>query len=363
VIHPALDSPFPYQGPLLPHQVRGRDDLIADLAERVTGRRVTALLGPRRYGKTSVLRRLGADLRSAGINVVWLDLYALRSFPDLAIRLDDALAETIGPPRKTLDRLAVVAELNLGLVKAGLQRRDRPPAEPTVHSLLDVLVGTALRHPTLIVIDEFSGIDAVTGAAGLLRTKLQHHYQEIGLVFAGSEPSTMRSLFEDREQPFYSQADLVAIGPLLPVAVHEIIADGWDGDPPPGLANRILDFTGGHPQRVMQLADAAWTLEPPAGERLPDLWPLVLDLVRGRSDAGHEIRYSALAPAEQTVLRIVAADESLFGRAADLLDLAASSAQNARRNLVDSGLLAHRDERLFVVDPLLADWLRRRFPI
>ena len=30
------------------------------------------------------------------------------------------------------------------------------------------------------------------GAAGLLRTELQHHYQVMGLVFAGSQPSTMR---------------------------------------------------------------------------------------------------------------------------------------------------------------------------
>ena len=42
---------------------------------------------------------------------------------------------------------------------------------------------------------------------------LQHHYQNIGLVFAGSEPSMMTSLFSDQTQPFYSQAELVQIEP------------------------------------------------------------------------------------------------------------------------------------------------------
>ena len=48
-----------------------------------------------------------------------------------------------------------------------------------------------------------------TAAAGLLRTKLQHHYQEIGLVFAGSQLSLMRAMFTDVARPFYGQAELV----------------------------------------------------------------------------------------------------------------------------------------------------------
>ena len=59
-------SPFPHQGPLDPDAVVGRDDLVADLIERVTERRVTALLGPRRFGKTSVMRRVVDDLERAG---------------------------------------------------------------------------------------------------------------------------------------------------------------------------------------------------------------------------------------------------------------------------------------------------------
>ena len=52
----------PFQLPLPPEDVRGRDELLAILTEQVTNRRITALLGPRRFDKTSVLRRLAADL-------------------------------------------------------------------------------------------------------------------------------------------------------------------------------------------------------------------------------------------------------------------------------------------------------------
>src|SRR3546814_1766478 len=68
-------SPFPFQGPLAPSEVTGRDDLRRDLAERMVERRVTALLGPRRYGKTSLLRRVTADLAEVGPETIWIDLY------------------------------------------------------------------------------------------------------------------------------------------------------------------------------------------------------------------------------------------------------------------------------------------------
>jgi hypothetical protein len=121
------ESPFPYQGPLQPDQVRGRDDLIADLIERVTGQRVTALLGPRRYGKTSVLRRVAAELGE--VSTVWVDLYEVTSTADVAVRFDDALASARGPVAELASRFALSLSLNVGLVKVALS--GRPGIGPT----------------------------------------------------------------------------------------------------------------------------------------------------------------------------------------------------------------------------------------
>jgi hypothetical protein len=43
-------SPFPYFGPLAAGEVEGRGPLRADLKARIETHRLTALLGPRRYG-------------------------------------------------------------------------------------------------------------------------------------------------------------------------------------------------------------------------------------------------------------------------------------------------------------------------
>lgn len=358
-------SPFPYHGPLEPDQVHGRSELVGDLIERITSHRVTALLGPRRFGKTSVLRRVEAELTE--VATVWVDLYEVTSIADVAVRFDDAMAATTGRFAAEARTIAAGVSVNLGLVKVDLTGppRNRPDPNLSFHALLDVLVRTAARQPTLLVIDEFSSIGRVSGAAGALRTAVQHHYNELGIVFAGSYPSMMRTLFTTRAEPFYGQADLVEIGPLSPATVEQIVTTGFaDTDRDPGqLVGLITSFTNGHPQRTMQLADACWRHTSPGETAGPAAWADALDEVRRATGDGMERLYSGFERGERTVLRAVARSGSIYGAEADLLDLSSGAATHARQTLLDSGDLAVSESGLVVVDPLLADWLRRRFAI
>lgn len=360
-------SPFPYHGPLSPHQVTGRDDLVADLAQRVTDRRLTALLGPRRYGKTSLLRRVMADLADVGYETVWVDLYGMASMADVAAALDRGLDALAGPLRKALDSLAHGLSLTVGMVGIDMSRPKRDQSDPVLvlRGLLDALVRAAGRHRLCVVFDEFSGIAGVPGAAGVLRSGLQHHFGDLGIVFAGSETSTMAMLFADRAQPFFAQADLLEIGPLSDAAVGEIVESGFTstGRSPGGLANRIVAKAQGHPQRAMQLADALWR-RVPSGETADEFdWASALSEVCDSVEAGFERIYAILPPGHQRTLRAIAASGSVYGRAAQTLGLAPGTARAAAESLVANGHLRTRDDRLQVVDPLFDDWLRARFPL
>ncbi|HXW78876.1 MAG TPA: hypothetical protein VEJ84_05225 [Acidimicrobiales bacterium] len=355
-------SPFPYQGPLSPELVSGRDALLVDLTERVTERRVTTLLGPRRYGKTSVLRRLAADLTE--VTTVWVDLYEVVSVADVAVRFDEGLSETRGPFGALAREVAVRLSLNLGALKVQLigPARNRPDPVVTLHSLLEVLVRAAEKTSVLLVVDEFWFIAGVPGAAGALRTAAQHHYQDIGMIFAGSQPSMMRALFSGRAEPFYGQADLVDIGPLSPGAIEEIVTAGFASTQRDagGLGGLLASFARGHPQRTMQLADACWRRTPP-GERGDDHWAEGLGDVRAASAQGLEALFSEFNAGERSVLRAVAQSGTVYGAEADLLELSKGTATHARRSLVNKGDLVETDEGIQLVDPVLADWIRHRF--
>lgn len=359
-------SPFPYQGPLRAEQVSGREALIIDLSRRIADRRVTALLGPRRYGKTSVLKKVAADLSGVGTESVWIDLYELNSMADLAGALDRGLAAVTSPLRTILDGIAGTMSLRLGGigVEFGRDKRHRPDPVVAVRRFLDVLLRAAERQDLFVVFDEFSGVDNVRGAAGVLRTELQHHYQDLGIVFAGSQPSTMRTLFSDQSQPFFAQADLVEIGPLDDAVVAAIVDDGFavtERDAGPGT-RAIVALADGHPQRAMQLADALWRRTDPGDTATDADWEHALADVRATVDLGSERMYSLLPAGQQRTLRVLSVGGSIYGTAAELVDLAPGTASAASQTLLGNGFLVRRDDAAVIVDPMFADWLRRRFP-
>jgi hypothetical protein len=230
---------------------------------------------------------------------------------------------------------------------------------------VDVLVGAAEHEPVVAVFDEFAGIAGVDGADAVLRTGLQHHYRKIGIVFAGSEPSMMRMLFTDPARAFYQQADLVEIGPLSTESVATMVDEGFEatGRHAGVVADRVAAFGRGHPQRSMQLADAAWRRTDEGREATDEVWQDALEAVRSAVAEGLERLHTALPASQQKVLRALAHGQSIFGTAARAFDLSKGTATGARDALRDSGHL-HRlaDGSYELVDPLFADWLRGRFP-
>lgn len=232
--------------------------------------------------------------------------------------------------------------------------------------LLQTIVEAAQRHRLVLVLDEFSGIAGVEHAAGVLRTELQHHFRDLAIVFAGSEPSTMRMLFADRAQPFFAQADLVEIGPLPDAAVVDIVHRGFEttGRDIGGLAGRLAAAADGHPQRAMQLADALWRETPQGAVADAASWERALESVRHQVDNGLERLFALLPAGHQKTLRVVASGGSVHGTAADVFELPSGTATAAVEALLGNGYLL-RDDRgqLRIVDPLLADWIRRRFPV
>ncbi len=358
-------SPFPYQGPLEPDQVRGRDELLAHLTDQVTQRRVTALLGPRRFGKTSLLRRLASDLTE--VSTLAVDLFGVQTHADVVVRLANAMREAVPSVRDPAVELTVQVGIDLAGVQAklALSPAKRPDARALYDQLVRTLVSVAQRTPLLVIFDEFQSLAAIGGATAVLRTHLQHHYTGLGLVFAGSAPSAMRDVFTRHDQPFFNQADLVTIEPLELTAVHEIVAAGFTatGRDPGAVAGQIFTLTGGHPQRTMRAADEVWRHTAP-GERADEVWGRALLSLRRAEAAVLAATYDDLTATEQKVLRVYANGGAIYGAAAERLELSPGAADHARDRLLDDGKLRRTaDGQIVVTDPLLADWLVQRLPL
>jgi hypothetical protein len=251
----------------------------------------------------------------------------------------------------------------------------RPPraspgdARAALMELLDVPLSLASSDGglTIVCLDEFQDLLVADDALdGLVRSVIQHHGEAAAYVFAGSQPSLMRALFSRQERPFYGQARPLELPPL---PVDEAAADIerlLEADDllnrAAGAVDELLAFTGGHPQRTMLLAhhlydilDRQEVVEDPALEAIE----------RGLHETrdAHQALWDALSRVERVVCVALADGRAPTGsRVADEHRLARSTLQDALDRLVDDGRQVQRreDGAPFLLDPLFAEWLRRR---
>jgi uncharacterized protein len=373
-----MGSPFIYEEPVGPTELIDREHEAERLLDRLLDGRNTRLEAPRRYGKTSLLLKVQQDCRDDGLVSVYVNFLGVLTAGDIAERIERAYREQLDSPlRRWFTGLVRTLRPTL---KAGgpLPVGAEVAVTPGEGGLLDRLsVPRRLMEKhgkrSAIVFDEFQDVlRAGDQVDAVIRSELERHRDAAAYVFSGSHPGMMRELFGTRRRAFYSQAGLVALGPLGAADLAEEIGRRFAahrrdvGD----ALGPLLDLAAGHPQRAMLLAHHLFQRTRTGRAADSDAWGAALgDAVRD-VDGEVQATWQALTATERRLLAAIA------GGTAGL----ASREARVRYGLAKTG--AHRGalERLEgegqivraqtvtgwqVVDPLFALWLRsgREWPV
>jgi hypothetical protein len=373
-----MASPFVFQHPLEPAQLRGREEEVRAVVEAASAGNAITVSGPRRYGKTSVLLAVREQLSEAGHPVVLVDLYGTASMAELAVRLERGWAGVLPRWRRVANRVLEASQLGLSLGGQGIgvtfQRQPKTDPLPALHTLLALpeKVGDPDRR-VVIIFDEFQSIGDLKGAEGLLRSHLQHQRDRAGYVFAGSETHLLDRQFDDPDRPFFGQALRLRMRRPSRAALAETITTEFtrsERDPGDALGP-LLDLADAHPQRAMLLAHFLWQATPEGEVADLGTWESALAATRVHVAGEVEARYDRASRNQQRVLRAVAHHASPFAAAARAaLGLEGGSVTKTVELAIRDGLLEqHLDVEgepvpgsYRVMDPMLADWVRRRFP-
>jgi hypothetical protein len=364
-------NPFVYSRPVSPEDVLDRDGETRELLQKAVGGHYVRLYAPRKYGKTSLLKRALADgERQEGLIPILVDLYRVLSIADVTIRFERAYARQLkGPIRAKVEELLQRTGLGLSLGAHGISARIQvdPRAEPlaALHALLDL--PTRLEQSggfrAFIALDEFQDIVKIPDLDGLLRSHIQHQGEVASYVFAGSEPGLMKQLFEHKDRPLYGSAVPMRLGRLADPDIADYVADRFTASRRAvgETIGPLLDTAQGHPQRAIMLAHHLWE-QVPAGETgTLEHWE------RAHATALAELRpeFDALwrgyqsTVAQKTLRSIVAGGGSAY-RTAVLagLDLEKSAASSAVERLLESADIEEAGGRKYrIVDPLYAEWI------
>lgn len=365
-------NPFNYQGPVAPAHLIDRREELDDLQRSAADRIAVRLAAPRRFGKSSLLDAHITAMREAGHRAVRVDFSKVATIGDVAARVARAFAELPTDPGRSVRRWAARLEVGASVAGVGVRvatRPSRPPADEARAALLELLDVPRRLHEvdgelTVVCFDEFQEVLVADDSVdGLMRSVIQHHGDAAAYVFAGSQPSLMHALFSEQERPFYGQARPLELPPLpVAEAAHDIEAllrvDGLD---PGDEVDRLLAHTGGHPQRTILLAHHLYNLLEQDGAADPGAMALELALDETRD--AHQAVWDGLDRNERLVLLAIGDGEAPTGSiVAGEHRVARSTLQEALERLLADQRHVRRgpDGRPYLLDPLFAEWLRRR---
>ena len=379
-----MRNPFQYGAELKSAQIVNRKQELRDVERAILEQGRLFLLGPRRYGKTAILRAAGAAAERAGAIVIRLDAEAYPAIDELvralvtqaAERLKSDMAKSGEKILRFFARLRPSISYNpdtntwSGSIDASRGAdADRTPL------LIDAIDGLArlaadLKQPTALLIDEFQKVIELGGQTteAQIRAAIQRH-TELGFVFAGSKTALLNDMTLNPARPFYRMGVRHFLGPLPREEFAHFIAHGFEQGGfrvDPEAVQEILNRAQDVPYNVQALASVAWELiiEEKAGALTPELVARALKLLVERDAPFYLTLWNGLTTVQQRVLLAAVREggESLTsGAVTHKYALSASTVSKTLRFLEERQILRREEQHNLVrwrlEDPFFASWL------
>ena len=321
-----MKNPFEFGRALGPEELVDRQEEVAAVAEALLGPAKLFLIGPRRHGKTSILRAASARAEESGAVVLRYDAEAFPTIHQLAERiLADAvrrLSPTVekagGVLREFFSRLRpqVSVDPQTGGWSVTLTAADARTPVPLLVNVLDGVerLAASSGRPVAVVLDEFQKVvvDGGRDTEAQIRAAVQLHHH-VAYVFAGSKTRLLADMTSDPNRPFYKLGEVRFVGPVPRPDFVAFLERGFAAGRiavEAGAAEAILDAVEDVPYNVQLLAHACWDACRAGGEGsgegtvqlTPALVQQTRDAVALRSDPIYTQLWSALSSSQQRTL-------------------------------------------------------------
>ena len=213
-------NPFVTTGYVGPDFFCDREKETEDLVRLLTNGNNVALISPRRYGKTDLLRHCFAQKEIKDKYYTFIvDIYSTKSVAEMVGKMGSVILETLKPKGKKvwetfLSMLASVrSEISFdinGLPSWSMSVGDIEAPDTTLGEIFKYL--QQADKPCIVAIDEFQQITkfADTNIEAALRTHIQY-CSNAKFVFSGSRQHLMGAMFTSPARPFYQSVTIYGL--------------------------------------------------------------------------------------------------------------------------------------------------------
>jgi uncharacterized protein len=342
------------------------------------------LISPRRYGKSSLIRRALAAMSRRGAITVEVTVGSFSSY--VAFLEGYARALVAAESRSERARTWLREAIRSARPEVRYDPDSSPPGPlavsfPGVRSDRDVSrlaqdvfelpakLAAARGRQVVVALDEFQAIAGFNGGSveHALRGAVQHQ-REVGYVFAGSEPSLMERMLGPK-RPFYKAGPVIRLDKIPADEFAAFIEARFMRSgfrPENGLGAAIVDLAGNLPYDVQRLAHETWDEVRARGRRrasLDDLHAALKRLLLEQQTI-FEAVWQRLTLGQRAALRAVVVEDGQEVLSSDTRTRhrlgGPSTVQAALAALAREDLIARERDRWVVVDSLLREWVARQ---
>jgi uncharacterized protein len=372
-------NPFHYGDLVLDEAFTDREEELRSLRADILNGQNVAIIAPRRFGKSSLVRRATQELVARDVLVVEVDLMSTPTKEKLAAKLAKSIHDDIATVLfKAKERLRVFSSLRVVPVitinpvngspsfsfSASQGEQD---IDATLERLLELPAQLAADRGKRVVVyfDEFQEITAIDPKLPAQMRAIFQQQPEVSHIYSGSKRDMMLRLFNDENEPFYRSAKIVEIGEIPAPLFKSFVRTQFERTGRTVLdevLDRLLEITRGHPYGTQELAYALWE-EVPQGltASLTDL-DSALSAVLRSENAHFTLLWDKASRAQRLVLQALAAESgrpfTMSYRQRHQVP-GVSGVQRALESLLAGELVTKRQDGSYdVMEPFLREWIQ-----
>lgn len=214
-----ISNPFKFGKEVSGDQFYDREDAFGKLYCKLAGGSCNVVMyAPRRYGKTSLVKKVFARLEGEGVPTVSIDLNKVANIEKFCEQYALALCRLAGKGQTIASRISTyLSHLNPTFsfggeavlsVKLGYGAKMNESSVSSVLDLAEKIASEVVGGPIAVAFDEFQEIERLSPdlpLEGIFRSCIQAH-QNVRYVFLGSKTHMLKRMFGEKSRPFYKSA-------------------------------------------------------------------------------------------------------------------------------------------------------------
>ena len=268
-----MDAPFLFGKTVSEDEFTNRQTDIKRLTANLQNHINTILISPRRWGKSSLVKKVTENIRGRNTRIIMLDLLSIRNEEEFYKVLakesikatSNKLTEWIETGKEFLKHLAPKISLGTDPMQDFDISFEWKELEKNYAEILNLPQKIAKKKKLhlVICIDEFQNCESFRESKLFqkrLRTEWQHHHNVTYCLY-GSRRHMMAELFEKQSNPFYKFGDVMYLPKISRNDWISFIQEQFKATKKnidEALANRIAAMVQDHSYYVQQLSYLVW---------------------------------------------------------------------------------------------------------